>query len=251
MFTWQLTEKIDAIVFDCDGTLSQVEGIDVLAKANGVDREVRALTEEAMSKTGINADIYKKRLDLVQPTQEQLATLSDIYYANLTPEVDKVIEIFHRLGKNVYVVSAGILSAVVAFVKWLGIPNENVFAVDIYFDKQGQYRVYDVASPMTRQRGKREVVEKLMQKHPRIVHVGDGMNDVEAAHSVQRFVGYGGAYFRESVASVCDFYIKSKTLSPLLPICLTQSEVKSLSASEEIIYKKGMHQIDRGQVIIK
>ena len=34
--TWQLDHPINAIVFDCDGTLSIIEGIDELARNNGV-----------------------------------------------------------------------------------------------------------------------------------------------------------------------------------------------------------------------
>lgn len=48
--SWHLKHTIDAIVFDCDATLSQIEGIDGLAKVNGVEERVRLLTEEAMEK---------------------------------------------------------------------------------------------------------------------------------------------------------------------------------------------------------
>jgi phosphoserine phosphatase len=33
---WQLQHPLDAVVFDCDGTLSQIEGIDALAEKNDV-----------------------------------------------------------------------------------------------------------------------------------------------------------------------------------------------------------------------
>ena len=45
MHTFQLADPVDAIVFDCDGTLSLIEGIAVLAHANGVGEHVRELTE--------------------------------------------------------------------------------------------------------------------------------------------------------------------------------------------------------------
>jgi phosphoserine phosphatase len=48
---WQPTIPFDAVIFDCDGTLSAVEGIDELAEKNAVGREVKALTQIAMGQT--------------------------------------------------------------------------------------------------------------------------------------------------------------------------------------------------------
>lgn len=51
---WQLAMNISAIIFDCDSTLSSIEGIDELAETKNVQQEVSRLTELAMNKTGIN-----------------------------------------------------------------------------------------------------------------------------------------------------------------------------------------------------
>ena len=37
---WKLTEPLDTIIFDCDGTLSHIEEIDYLAASNQVDSDV-------------------------------------------------------------------------------------------------------------------------------------------------------------------------------------------------------------------
>lgn len=249
--SWHLKHTIDAIVFDCDATLSQIEGIDALAKVNGVEEQVRLLTEEAMEKTGLNSEIYRQRLELVRPTASQLAALGDDYYAHLTPDVDRVIQAFQRLHKSVYVISAGIQSAVESLAARLNIPKENVFAVAVYVDDNGNYSGYDANSPMTRQHGKREVVEALKKKHPHMLHIGDGMNDVEAAAIVERFVGYGGSYFRRHIASLCDFYITSQSITPLLPLTLTLEESENLNASGKKAYEQGLYHIDNGEVLIK
>ena len=249
--TWQLDHPIDAVVFDCDATLSQIEGIDALAKMGGVEKEVQLLTEEAMAKTGVSTSIYRKRLDLVQPTQEQLAQLGDIYYTNLTPDVDHVIASFQALSKPVYVISAGIQQPVEDFAVRLNIPKENIFAVTVYFNAEGHYTDYDHHSPMTRQHGKCEIIEKIKQQHPRVVHIGDGMNDVEAAPVVDRFIGYGGAYFRKNIAKLCDFYVTSQSLTPVLPLILTPEESQSLPQSAHSFYEKGLNYIKDGNVLMK
>ena len=248
---WKLTEPLDAIIFDCDGTLSQIEGIGYLAARNHVDTDVRSLTETAMNITGITAGIYRKCLELVRPTAEQVAHLDDYYYANLTPDAEKVIATFQNMNKPVYVVSAGIKTAVKAFSKRLGIPAAHIFAVDVYFNNDGQFDSYEEDSPMTYQLGKREIIKKLRKRHPRIAHIGDGMNDVEAADLAERFIGYGGAYYRHHIAKVCDFYIKTKTLAPVLPLCLALDEQERLSQKERNLFQKGINQINQGNLLVR
>ena len=53
---WQLKTSIDALIFDCDGTLSRIEGIDVLADQNGVGDAVKQLTHDAMTHMGLNPE---------------------------------------------------------------------------------------------------------------------------------------------------------------------------------------------------
>jgi phosphoserine phosphatase len=248
---WQLTQPVDAVVFDCDGTLSQIEGINQLARNNGVEREVGLLTEMAMSKTGITAEIYKKRLDLVKPTAAQLAKVGDAYYQNLSPDVDRIIDVLQQLNKTVYVISAGIQSALEDFAQRLHIPTAQVFGVEVYFDKQGDYHDYDKNAPLANQQGKRKMLEKFRLKHRQVVFIGDGMNDLEAADAADRFIGYGGAYFRQNIADLCDFYITGKSFMPLLPLCLTAAEIAQLSAAQQKIYQMGLAQINQGLVLIK
>ena len=61
---WQLKNPIEAIVFDCDGTLSAIEGVNELAKNSGVHQIIEELTHKAMSVAGLNPELYQKRLDL-------------------------------------------------------------------------------------------------------------------------------------------------------------------------------------------
>src|SRR5437016_3271945 len=82
---WQLQTPISAIIFDCDGTLSAIEGIDELAKNTGVSEAVQSLTAEAMGKSGLNPGLYQKRLDLTYPNREQVTALGYQYYAHKVP----------------------------------------------------------------------------------------------------------------------------------------------------------------------
>ena len=105
---WQLQTPLDAIIFDCDGTLSAIEGIDELAKKNEVYEQVSSLTAEAMGRSGLNPHIYKNRLDLVRPTQEQVFALGMQYFAHRIPDIEAVLSVFRRLNKTIYIVSSGL-----------------------------------------------------------------------------------------------------------------------------------------------
>ena len=217
-----------------------MEGITVLAEQNGVYPEVHLLTEKAMSETGLTLDIYRQRLDLVQPRKEQMEAVIKAYWENLTPEITEVIDCLQSMGKSVFVVSAGVQEAVAGYAKKLKIPTEHVYAVDVYFDPQGNYRDFDKNSPLAGQNGKLKFVNELRKKYARIAHIGDGMNDVEAAKHVDRFIGYGGVKYRELIAEMCDFYITCKSMLPILPLLLTREEAERLNGKKRIWYEHGL-----------
>lgn len=237
---WQLHQPINAITFDCDGTLSAIEGIDELAKLNGVSSEVESLTAEAMGKSGINPDLYQKRLNLVMPKQNQLSALGHQYFANQVSDAAQVIQMLKRLGKTIYIVSAGLFPAVKIFGELLQIPQQNIFAVDIYFDTEGNYLDYDQTSPLIHNHGKRNIVTHLKSMHQQIIHVGDGLNDLITHDLVTRFIGYGGVFYRENIASSCPFYIHTLSIASLLPFVLTPHEYEKLTPTEQVLYHKGL-----------
>ena len=243
---WQLKNPIDAIVFDCDGTLTEIEGIDELARNNGVGDVVAALTEEAMSQTGLNADLYKQRLDLVRPTQAQVLALGQKYYERRIIDVDQVIAILQKLNKSVYIISAGLLPAVSYFGNLLHVPTQNIFAVNIQFDSRGHFSAFDDTSPFVTVSGKRVIVNELKKLHSTIAYTGDGLNDYEVYDLVTRFVGFGGAFYRDNIASRCSYYISTLSMAPILPLLLTQQEYSELFPGEKKLYERGLMLLMKG-----
>ncbi|MCH9643439.1 MAG: HAD-IB family phosphatase [Gammaproteobacteria bacterium] len=223
-FEQHLSAPIDAIAFDCDGTLSKIEGIDECARQNNVFEQVCALTERAMSESGINSDLYQQRLDYVKPSLKQLEALGEQYYQTRSEGVDQVLATFRKLGKAIFIISAGMNPAVTIFAKKLGIPPENVYAVDIFFDSQKRYRDFNRDAFPGKKGGKRLAIKEINKRYPRVMLVGDGMNDVEAADIVTRFVGYGGNYYRENVKQQSEHYIETESLLPLITLGTSEEE---------------------------
>jgi phosphoserine phosphatase len=248
---WQLQEPLQVIIFDCDGTLTTIEGIDELARQNGVSSKVESLTAKAMGITGISPQLYQQRLDLVLPQREQVFALGAEYFSKVTPDAYPVIQLLQRLGKQVYLVSAGLYPAVKIFGELLQIPTHHIHAVEVQFDKKGNYISYDMQSPFTRASGKRDFVMELQAQTVPTGFIGDGLNDLAARDVVTRFIGFGGIYFRENIAEKCDYYISTPSLSVLAPLLLTHAEAGHLSAPENDLYQKGLNFIESGAVKMK
>jgi len=247
---WQLKTPLDAIIFDCDGTLSHIEGINDLAAMSGHADRIRNLTEVAMGQTGIQPDIYAERLSLVQPKKEQIRLAGENYIQHVTEDVPEIIKLYQRHGKQIFVVSAGLRPTVCMLSQHLGIPDKNVFAVEISVDGRGDYVDFDRSSVLTGNLGKRAVVGSICQKYPRAAYVGDGMNDLPVRDQVIRFVGYGGVYYRENIASMCEYYISTLSMASLLPLTLTATERDALDPSEKKLYEKGFLALQSGGVEI-
>src|SRR3990167_8618631 len=242
---WQIKTPINAIVFDCDGTLSALEGINELAKYNHVSDKVEKLTAIAMGHSGINQTIYQERLNLVSPMREHVYALGEAYFSHRVPDVLPVIQLLKRLNKNIYVVSAGLYPAVVKFAERLLIPKENVFAIEIEFDETGHYMAFDQTSPLLKHDGKRDIIKHLKTLHEEIVHVGDGLNDIVTYDLVTRFIGFGGIFYRENIEKQCKYYIQSPSMTPLLPFILTAEEHHMLTAHEQILFNQGLENISQ------
>lgn len=120
----------------------------------------------------------------------------------------------------------------------MGIPRTCIYAVDIQFDADGHYLTFDQHSTLTQSHGKRGIIEQLKIQHPRLMLVGDGLNDYAAHDLVDCFVGYGGAFYRQNIAEHCQYYIKSPTLAPVLSLALTSEEVEKLTLEEKNLFCK-------------
>ena len=70
--------------------------------------------------------------------------------------------------------------------------------------------------------------------------IGDGFSDYETYDLVTRFIGYGGAFYRENLEKLCHHYIRTSSLAPLLPVILTTNEYYQLNDEERKLFQKGL-----------
>jgi phosphoserine phosphatase len=217
--------RFDAVCFDCDSTLSGIEGIDELANRAGCGPQIVRLTEAAMNGLVPLEEIYAKRLDVVRPDRSALAWLAQRYTEEAVSGAAETIATLRRHGKAVYVVTSGLLQAVAEFAGSLGFSPEQIHAVKVYFDDVGAYQGFDTTSPLCRSDGKAAVCQALATKHGKIAMVGDGLTDLVARAGGAYVVGYGGVAYREVMLQGADHYVATPSLTGTLSALLTEEEL--------------------------
>lgn len=248
---WVPKRPMHHVFFDVDSTLSAIEGIDVLAEWNQVGSKVAAITEQCMSKTGMNPEAYQQRLEMVKPTINQINRLSELYIKELTTGASEVIAILHKLDKQIYIVSAGIKQALLSLADYLSIPPNHIHAVDVFFDAEGHYHHFDHTSLLAQNDGKTRVIQQTCPSTKSAFLIGDGLSDLDAYSAVNRFVGFGGHCIRPNVQNASEYYISSPHLYALLPLLLTASEANRLNQDDYNQYALGLEAIFNKQVRIK
>ena len=223
--------RFATVIFDCDSTLSAVEGIDELA---GSQRDaIAALTEAAMQGELRLEEVYGQRLDLVRPSREQVAALGRLYVERLVPDARETIEALRAEGIGVRIVSGGLLPAVRAVARAVGVPDDHVAAVDVRFAADGSYAGWDESSPLARSFGKRTQLEQWngTLAHP-VMLVGDGVTDLEARPPADAFVAFAGIVAREPVLAAADAIVRDRSLAPVLALALGDDPPRSAAARD-------------------
>ena len=212
--------SFDVICFDCDSTLSKIEGVDELAKRVGLGDELAQLTDAAMNGDVALEAIYAKRLNLIKPSRADIEWLSKLYISELVDGVEVVFKRLAQHNKSVHIISGGLLPAILPLAKILHVPESNIHAVDIYFDNNGQYLGYDTASPLTKNGGKAVIIESLESHN--VVMVGDGQTDLEAQKAGAKVIGFGGVIARDAVRNKADFFVEEYDFRKILTFNLIE-----------------------------
>jgi phosphoserine phosphatase len=209
--------SFDIICFDCDSTLSQIEGIDELGRYVNKFDEMAALTNAAMNGELALEDVYGKRLDLIKPDQSQMAWLADLYIAEMVDGVEMVFNSLLEQGKQVHIISGGIRQAILPLAKKLDIPAAQVHAVDVLFNEDGSFKAFDQQSPLAKTGGKAVICKQININNAAMAMIGDGKTDLEAKQAGAKVIGFGGVMRRDIVVEQADVFVQDTSLKAVLP----------------------------------
>jgi phosphoserine phosphatase len=228
-----------------------------LARFKGKEWRVGVLTEKAMNGELDLSEVYGKRLQAIRPTRGELKAVEARYWETLVPDAEAVIAALRFLGKQVFIVSGGLAEAVRGFGKRLGVPAENIRAVELeYNELSGEWWRYDQPAtqnrqtyldydegPLTVSSGKPAIIQALAEgKHGRRLMIGDGASDLAARPMVDLFVGFGGVVAREKV--------KVNSLAAVLPLAVGPSGRERLAGTPyEALFERGLGWLRSQEVI--
>jgi len=208
---------VKLICFDCDSTLSAIEGIDELARLRGPDcfRAIEQMTRDAMDGKIALDEIFARRLDIIRPTATEAAAVGQQYIREIEPTALATLAQLKATGWTPVIVSGGYTQVIAPLATHLGIAR--VEAVPLKFDQRGDYAGFEL-HPAARRGGKPEIVRALRRdlRPNRVVAVGDGVSDLEVRDEVDLFVGFGRYAERAAVKAGAHRFVRS--LDELLPL---------------------------------
>lgn len=236
-----------SVIFDCDSTLSALEGIEALSRDHR--EEVERLTAASMTGEVPLDEVYARRLELARPDRAAVDALGRAYIDAIIPGAREVVAALHQHDVDVRILSGGLLPAVRTLAAELGVPGEKVAAVPVRFHDDGSYAGFDDRAAPARAGGKLEVVRGWLPALPRpVMLVGDGATDLEARPAVDLFVAFAGVADRPAVTAAADIVVRSASLAPILALTLGPAPAE---AAQSPTYCAGLELIRAGQVELR
>eukprot|EP00934_Nitzschia_sp_Nitz4_P008220 Nitzschia sp. Nitz4//scaffold241_size29735//2//694//NITZ4_008023-RA/size29735-processed-gene-0.5-mRNA-1//-1//CDS//3329543766//8210//frame0 len=174
--------KADAVCFDVDSTVVNEEGIDVLADFLGKGEAVSALTKQAMEGGLAFQDALKLRLDLLQPSQQDIQNCLQEHPLELTSGMATLMAALQQKQVDIWLVSGGFRLMIEPIADILDIPKTNIYANTLRFDANGNYDSFDPTEPTSADMGKPKALTMIqeLKGYETMIMVGDGATDAQA-----------------------------------------------------------------------
>jgi len=225
--TQKLLLQADAVFFDVDSTIVTTEGIVILGRCFGVEKEIDELTHNTMNGNLSFEVALSMRLELLAShgmTEKGMSKcIANEGLPMWTPGIQEVIKRLHAKHVDVFLVSGGFRNMITPIAEQLDIPTDMVYANVVLFRRGGQYAGFDRTAPTCRSDGKPKVLQKVQKEmgYKTMIMVGDGATDLAARTQgpASAFIGYGGVVARASIKEHADWFIYSfNQLLEILPL---------------------------------
>jgi D-3-phosphoglycerate dehydrogenase len=205
--------NLATLVLDFDSTFTQVEALDVLAEllsaadpARQADvAHIKTLTDQAMSGEISFAEALQRRMQILKPTREDIAALTEVLKTRVSASVERNRAVFAAHPGKFRIISGGFHEFIDPVVAELGIEAEYVLANRLIFDANGVATGVDQTNPCSQDGGKIVAVRNLSLSGD-VVMVGDGWTDYEVykGGAATRFYAFTENVARPKVVATAD-----------------------------------------------
>ncbi|MDQ3194070.1 MAG: HAD-IB family phosphatase, partial [Bacteroidota bacterium] len=200
-------------IIDFDSTFIKLEALDELCKISLKKNphrkhlldEFENITRKTMDGSVSFGDSLKLRVKLLNANKTHLDSLIKKLSKKISRSVISNKEFFKKYSSNIFILSGGFKEIIFPIVKAFNIPEENVFANTLEFDKQGNITGFDKKNLLSQTRGKIKQLKKIGLKGELYV-IGDGYTDYELkkAGIAHKFFAFTENVERPIVASKAD-----------------------------------------------
>ncbi|MBB63730.1 MAG: phosphoserine phosphatase [Waddliaceae bacterium] len=169
------------VIFDFDSTLIRCESLEEILRTQLLNRPDDREKIEAITKAGMEGKIdfhtsLQQRLDIAQPSRQEVQEFSREVQKWLTPGVEDLVRTLEKNGVEVWIISGGLQEVLEAASDYLGINKEKVHGVQLLWSDEGKYQGIDESKAFSQSKVKGVQALEIKWHGPCIL-VGDGMTD--------------------------------------------------------------------------
>lgn len=148
----------------------------------------------------------ERRLAIASPTKQSIRDFADKYCPSLlTQGISELIEELKHNGYQIWIFSGGLTESIEPFADYLGIARQNIFAVDINWDNNGNF------ASLNNSNGACDSKLKAFEKtkdliNGEVIAVGDGYTDYQLYEVgfANEFITYTEHVSRQKVIDIAD-----------------------------------------------
>ncbi|MCU0445785.1 MAG: phosphoglycerate dehydrogenase [Microscillaceae bacterium] len=201
------------IIIDFDSTFTKVEGLDELGAIalqetedpETAIAEIRELTHLGMAgKIGF-AESLQRRINLLKAHRRHLPKLIEKLRGEVSDSFHRNKNFLTTYSTNILLISSGFKDFILPIVTEYGIQADNVYANTFLYDDQGNITGYDANNPLSRDKGKVELL-KTLNLEGDVYVIGDGHTDYEIREAglANKFFAFTENIERETVMEKAD-----------------------------------------------
>lgn len=166
------------VVIDVDSTLIQDEVIDLLARAAGVEDEVRAVTDAAMEGRLDFGEALLRRVELLAGLE--VAVVERVAReVRLTPGARTLVRTLKRMGMQLAIVSGGFTRITEALAAELGVDYARANTLEVLDGRLTGRLVGEIVDRPAKARILEQVAARAGIPLDQVVAIGDGANDLD------------------------------------------------------------------------
>ena len=205
-YPWRVdpTARYASVVFDCDSTLSDLEGIDALCDALPPEEAAQVARadrrrDERRGPAGRRLRATTRHRAAVR--RRPASAWGAATWSGWCRARAEVVRTLLDRGVDVAIVSGGLAPAVRILARELGSPGTPCTRWTFASTTRAGTSTSTAPRPCGATRARSRCSRRCRARRSPLLFVGDGVTDLEAKDVVDLFVGYGGVVAREAVST--------------------------------------------------